>query len=162
VFSVLLLPSEGGVELSHKYTTYDSVRSQEENGKIWEELAAKVRAWGNRPQMNTARFGAASQRGSEWETRRGGDAEGGRRGEGKKGRRGDCPFAALEPENEIFAAREDLDDQKYRQEVHGGAMALRGEPGMAGGEGGVSLPGCDRWCSIAGITTVAMRSVAVG
>ena len=30
-------------------------------------------------------------------------------GEPEKGRVGDCPFAALEPENEMFAAREDLD-----------------------------------------------------
>ena len=31
------------IELSHEYNTYDDARSQEENGKIWEELAAKVR-----------------------------------------------------------------------------------------------------------------------
>jgi hypothetical protein len=31
-------------------------------------------------------------------------------GEPEKGRVGDCLFAALEPEREIFAAREDIDD----------------------------------------------------
>ena len=43
VLPVLLLPSVAGVELSHKYTTYDGAGSQEENGKIWKELAAGVR-----------------------------------------------------------------------------------------------------------------------
>ena len=43
VLPVPLWPSAAGVELSHKYTTYDDAGSQEENGRILKELATGVR-----------------------------------------------------------------------------------------------------------------------